>query len=126
MIASTHCPPFINNKTSLCKKMQNHIDNIIKKHNKSLKYIIIANGWEQDASNKNSRDIMKKELENDIQNFTKQNIKPILIGLAPIFNFNPAHCISKNNSLLNKHFQHLNKKDCYKKIRMTICHKTTS
>ena len=106
--------------------MQNHIDNIIKKHNKSLKYIIIANGWEQDASNKNSRDIMKKELENDIQNFTKQNIKPILIGLAPIFNFNPAHCISKNNSLLNKHFQHLNKKDCYKKIRMTICHKTTS
>jgi len=113
VIASTACPSFIDNGTKFCGWLQKNIDKLIADH-KSLKYVVMANKWDDDVTDKN----FIKGLEKNIQNFNKQNKKVIILGSVPILTFDPIKCIAKNHALIHDYFPSLKKSDCEKELRI--------
>ncbi|MBU6338631.1 MAG: acyltransferase [Rickettsiales bacterium] len=110
-MASTKCASFIDDGTkAYCDDLLKMVNNIVLA-NKNLKYVILANKWDDDVMYGNE---FKEKLSRNIEFFNRAGAKVIILGSVPIFKFDPVKCISRNNALIRKNFDFFEKKDCEK------------
>ncbi len=97
VIASTACPSFIGG-SQFCDDLRSMINRIVVE-NKSLKYVILANKWDDDVSM--GAEFAEKITQN-IRFYRESGKQVIILGLVPIFTFDPAKCVSENNSVFKR------------------------
>lgn len=109
VIASTACPSFIGG-SEFCDDLRSMINRIVSE-NSSLKYIILANKWDDDVSLGSE---FPEKITQNIKFYRDRGKQVVVLGLVPIFNFDPAKCISANNSMFNRLASNSKKEVCNK------------
>lgn len=109
-IGSTKCPSFINDGKPLCKDIFTLINNIITQ-NINLKYVILADKWDDEVEF-GSR--FTENLSRNIKHYTDSGRQVVILGLVPVFEFDPVKCISRNHALIRRATNLFEKAECNK------------
>ncbi len=112
-LGSTKCPSFIDNGKALCADFLTLVNNIVAQ-NKNLKYVILADRWDDDAK---LGDEFTQKLSSNIKHYTDSGKQVVILGLVPVFEFDPVKCISRENALIRQATNFFEKKICGKAER---------
>lgn len=109
-LGSTKCPSFIENGKPLCENFLTLINNVISR-NKNLKYVILADKWDDDAELGTE---FTQKLSSNIKHYSDGGKQVVILGLVPVFEFDPAKCISREHAFIRKTTNLFEKKICDK------------
>lgn len=109
-IGSTGCPSFIENDRQLCKDIFTLINNIIAQ-NKNLKYVILANRWDDEIE---FGDDFTSKLSRNIKHYSDSGKQVVILGLVPVFKNDPAKCLSRNHAFIRSNTNLFEKAECSK------------